>query len=296
MNWRANIWLVMVGVVGGVLLQVGQHACATDMIIREPQVLPATSNYTSLGRVDRPFKRVDADRYFRQGVELLPGGSSSSYQAGSLNLTNWSNLPTNILTGMAYLTNFVAQTNEVWVRLTNYTQTLPIDYASVLGVDTAFYTTYQGLSNVWFSYTPTSNTLLKVEMETSWVNEPLGGFGQDSRSYVWGTWTTPQGYGVICDFRRIGIYGTAMPKPTEVTAALLYYQATGAQEYYYDALGNADAAVSRWSLPIAVKSGTTLYLYQGWELSREVGDPGATNYFVGQVWISTPQITLREAP
>lgn len=148
----SQFWWVMVCVVG-VLLPVGQHACATDMIIREPQVLPAASNYTSLGRVDRPFKRVDADAYFRQGVELLPGGSAGNYQAGSRNLTNWSQLETNVLQQFLRTNDVVNQTNTWWLIKTSAVATMT--YAADVVLSEA--------TNTLATYTPAADMFVRVE-------------------------------------------------------------------------------------------------------------------------------------
>jgi hypothetical protein len=53
-------------------------------------------------------------------VALIPSGTG---QAGSQNLTNWSQLPTNILNRYAVSTNFVWATNTFWQQVANYAST-----------------------------------------------------------------------------------------------------------------------------------------------------------------------------
>lgn len=175
---------------------------------------------------------------------------------------------------------FAFVTNTVWTRLTNYTQSLYIDIAFDGVNNTAFYTNYNGLSNQWFSFTATSNTTLKIELENVWRNEATNSLeSSDSLGYLWGSWETPNHTMVLFNFIE-----NATEKFDEIDLNMVSTRA--GPEFTFEADGlSYQAALVRRSLPVTIRSGTTLRLYQGWELSRELGNPGATNYFAGSVWV-----------
>jgi hypothetical protein len=126
-----------------VLLLLTLRAGAVDQLLRERSVRPATSNYTTLGRLDLPFVAVYADGFYDHGVRLTNGGSGSSFtqtnisyvavtnapwQWGSVNLTNWSTLPTNVLLGFIGTNRIV--TNTVWQRIITYSNEVYVPNAS----------------------------------------------------------------------------------------------------------------------------------------------------------------------
>jgi hypothetical protein len=233
-------------------------------------------------------------------------GSVAGLQWGSQNLTNLSTVGlglTNLLKvhAVAPGTNITIQTNGgvwtvnappspavltnvVWQRLTNYEQTLYIDIAFDGANNTAFWTNYNGLSNQWFSFTATSNTTLKIELENVWRNEATNALeSSDSVAYLWGSWETPNYTMVLFNFVE-----NATEKFDEIDTTMVNTRA--GPDYTFESDGiSYQAALVRRSMPVTIRSGTTLRLYQGWELSREVGNPGATNYFVGSVWVQREQ-------
>jgi hypothetical protein len=124
------------------LVLLGANCPAVDQLLRERSVRPATSNYTTLGRIDLPFVAVYADGFYDHGVRLTNGGSGSSFtqtnidyhavtnapwQIGSQNSTNWSALPTNTL--FNYVTTNRVVTNTAWVQTISYTNTVYVPNA-----------------------------------------------------------------------------------------------------------------------------------------------------------------------
>lgn len=232
--------------------------------------------------------------------QFTGSADTAGLQWGSQNLTNVSTVGyglTNLLKvhAVAPGTNITIQTNGgvwtvnappspavltniVWQRLTNYEQTLYIDYAHLDGTNTTFYDTYQGLSNEWFSFTASTNTTLKVVVENTWRNETNTSFATDSKGYLWASWVTPNDTRIL-----FNLVENLAEKPTEIDLAMVNFEAGPIYTFEDDGATYQSAGVQR-ILPITIKAGTTLRLYQGWELSREIGNAGATNYFHGSVW------------
>lgn len=243
-------------------------AMGGESIIREPQVLPAASNYTSLGRVDRPFKRIDADRYFRQGVELLPG-SGGNWQPASLNLTNWGSLSTNVLTNYVRFANLVAQTNTIWQRLTNGTQTVAATWTSVDTEET----------NILMSYTPASDSMMRFDYVNTWAQSNYIGTDQVICNFLF--WTDPTG-----QFIQQNLYG-------QIDDYLNYMPNSPGTGPEFQTISNR-VFMGRRSILLSVKGGTSMILSNYVRNSINGPDePFGTNVFQWSLSMEQELVSLR---
>lgn len=197
-------------------------------------------------------------------VDLRP------YQYGSTNLTNWSKIPTNVLEGLVRQTNLVAQTNTLWERVTNGTQNLEFTWSA-----TDVYAT-----NVLWSYTPASDTVLRFDFVDLFYYDPLGG-GPEVTYINFLGYTLPGGQAT---WRNI--YGGFDDYSSSVPNNLFVDNLT---------VSNHVTSVSR-SFLVAAQAGSPVILSNWYYNSiNSAPEPRGTNYFKWTVSEERQLVTLRWA-
>lgn len=184
-------------------------AGAVDALLRERVVRPATSNYTTLGRLDLPFVAVYSDAFYWRGV-LLTNGFGSGTAAHGLSTNRWTTNSDIATINAEYVTNAVELTagdriritatsgraytiaagSGLVVELTNGAVTLPWVYTD--DVDTES-------TNILIHYPIPATGLYTVNLSahtiTSNALEVV-----DSYSLTYLLWTTPDGVAVTSPF------------------------------------------------------------------------------------------------
>lgn len=179
-------------------------AGAVDALLRERVVRPATSNYTTLGRLDLPFVAVYSDAFYWRGVLLTNGSGSGSSAAHGLSTNRWTTNSDIATINAEHVTNAVELTagdrisitatsgraytiaagSGVVVELTNGAVTTPWIYTDDIDND---------ITNILIHYPVPATGLYTVNLAfhtiTSNALEQV-----DSVSMIYVSWTSPDNF------------------------------------------------------------------------------------------------------